>query len=237
MATRIIKSAVFETRAGRDSAFNFTNIEEASQRIIDETDRQVKDMMGRANLNREEMYRQAVEQGQEAGYQVGFKAGQEEGARQALEEGRRSVAQDTASARATVDAISRVLSSRRLQLEEHGVREVVSLALAMAEQVVRREIRSWPEAVLPQVEAALALVLEASECEVAVHPADQALVEQYLPEWSARYKKIRGLTVVSDPAAARAGCQVRFRDGQVNMQLATKLEQLKRSLLGEGEGA
>ena len=104
-----------------------------------------------------------------------------------------------------LDALVRALDSSLGTLQQRMAKELLQLACDIARQVVRRELASDPQALLPVVREALdMLVNEGRPATVRLNPADWAVLEQPLRAEFAQGK----VQWQPDPAVAAGDCQV-----------------------------
>ena len=146
------------------------------------------------------------------GYEDGFARGYEEGLRAA--EGEMS-----ASVRA-IAALTESLRAPVAKLEEHVDDELVRLTLAIARQVIRRELRSDPDqiaAVVKEARSSLASVQGAVR--IALHPDDAPLVRRMFSDDEA----LTGVQVVEDPVISRGGCTVTTDTAFVDATVETRV--------------
>ncbi len=116
----------------------------------------------------------------------------------------------------TLNALSRPFDELEHQVEE----ELLALVQAVAQQLVRRELKSDPGEVVGLVRAALtALPTSSRDVVVRLHPDDAQLVKDLLkPDanqtpWS----------IQADPLLERGNCQVNSENSQIDGRLETRL--------------
>jgi flagellar assembly protein FliH len=124
---------------------------------------------------------------------------------------------------ATIDEIA----SLRQGLMHRAERDLVRLAVAMAERIVRREIDLDRELLVVMARVAIDRLGETAVASVHLHPADyQAATNgQPLPAGSVQ--------VVADPAVPRGGCVVRSSFGTIDAGIDSQVRELSRALLGD----
>jgi flagellar assembly protein FliH len=104
-----------------------------------------------------------------------------------------------------LDALVRTLDASLGALQQRMAKELLQLACDIARQVVRRELASNPQALLPVVREALdMLVNEGRPATVRLNPADWAALEQPLHAEFAQGK----VQWQPDPSVAPGDCQV-----------------------------
>lgn len=120
------------------------------------------------------------------------------------------------------------------QLDHEVERELLTLAMALARQIVRRELKTDPTQIIGIIrEAIAALPVAAREVRVHLHPEDAAVVRENL----APTESERAWTMVEDPVMARGGCQVTTTTSRVDARLETRLGSILSELLGTERGA
>ncbi len=149
----------------------------------------------------------------------------EEGYAQGREEGRA----ETAARGARLDALLGVLARPFEELDEQVEQELVRLALAIAQQLVRREIKADPGQIVAIVRDALAaLPVSARGVRLHLHPEDAQLVREVLSLGDARHP----WQIVEDPVLARGGCRVVSESSRIDASLEARLAALAAAVLG-----
>jgi flagellar assembly protein FliH len=114
-------------------------------------------------------------------------------------------------------------------LDEEVERELLTLAMALARQIVRRELKTDPTQIIGIIREAIgALPVAAREVRVHLHPEDAAVVREHL----APTISDRAWTIVEDPVMARGGCQVTSATSRVDARLETRLGAILSELMG-----
>jgi flagellar assembly protein FliH len=148
---------------------------------------------------------------------------------QGLAEGREA---GRAEVRAQVERLSGMfydLAKPFEVLDAKVERELLTLAMALARQIVRRELKTDPTQIIGIIrEAIAALPVAARDVRVHLHPEDAAVVRQHL----APTENERAWVMVEDPVMARGGCQVSTSTSRIDMRLETRLGAILSELLG-----
>lgn len=161
----------------------------------------------------------------------GYAAGFAQGEAQATEEGNRRL--DDFVQNQGVEAARHLatmvvgLDARLRQAEQDIARQVLALACELARQVVRRELASDPEAVLPVVREALGmLVMDGKPAVVKLHAEDLALLQAPLKaEFPAPT-----LHWVADAAIARGDCLVESGGSVIDGSIARRWDRAVANL-------
>jgi flagellar assembly protein FliH len=115
------------------------------------------------------------------------------------------------------------------EVDETVQRELVTLAMALARQIVRRELRQDPTQIIGIVREAIGqLPVAARDVRVQLHPLDAAIVREHL----APVENERAWTLVEDPMMMRGGCQVLSASSRIDVRLEKRLGALLSELMG-----
>lgn len=114
-------------------------------------------------------------------------------------------------------------------LDAEVERELLTLAMALARQIVRRELKTDPTQIIAIIRDAIAaLPVAAREVRVHLHPEDAAVMRQNL----APTESERAWTLIEDPVMARGGCQIKTATSRIDARLETRLASILSELMG-----
>ena len=184
-------------------------------------------MMQEARRRARELAEQARREGFEAGWQEGYarglQAGQEEvrAAASALLERLQAVVED--ACRMRDETVSR------------AEKDLVALALAVAEKVVRRQVEQGPQVTLEVLRS----VLQSRpfgdgqwRVRVRVNPREWEWLSRNWPSPAAAQRPVQ-VEWVADPAVEPGGCMVDSDLGTVDATLSTRLAAVRAALEGD----
>ncbi len=118
------------------------------------------------------------------------------------------------------------------QLDETVEGELVLLATKVAQQLIRRELRTDPQLVIDTVhEAVAALSDSASQIEVQLHPEDAVLMRIAIPD-----EEERGWRIIENAQLSRGDCRVASSEATVDATLTARLDSICDALLHAGVG-
>ena len=107
----------------------------------------------------------------------------------------------------------------------------VQLALAIARRVVYRVVHKDPLIVADQLADALAMVAKTSEVEVVIHPDQEVLVREVLPDICATLQQVDAVSLTVDSALTPGGCLVRTRGGAIDGTIETQIDRIIDELI------
>lgn len=169
---------------------------------------------------------QALEQ---KAYQEAYAAGHAEGFAAARAETEAQLGELKAQVQrmgAIFDQLARPLENLDAQVEQ----QLVNLALAIAKQLLRRELKTDPAQVIAVVRETVGLLPAAArEVRVHLHPEDAAVVREKLATPSAD----RAWSIVEDPVMTRGGCRVTTDTAQIDARLETRIGGVISAILGD----
>ena len=158
---------------------------------------------------------------------------QAEAYREAFQQGQREgIAAGREQVRAQVERFDQLLTDLArpfAEIDETVQGELVSLAMALARQIVRRELRQDPTQIIGIVREAIGqLPVAARDVRVQLHPEDAAIVREHL----APAEHERAWALVEDPMMMRGGCQVMSASSRIDVRLDKRLGALLSELMG-----
>ena len=166
----------------------------------------------------------ARKQGATEGYQNGYRDGLV-----ALESFKQSVASQNAG---QVNALLQGMDDAISRLQPALAQTVSSVALALAEQVLRSELTLRPQAVASVATQALQeVLLSARHITMYLHPQDLALVEQGAKDTL----QTRGARLQARASLARGDCVIESDLGRIDARVATRWAQATASLLAAAQ--
>jgi flagellar assembly protein FliH len=151
-----------------------------------------------------------------------FAKGYADGERAAQAEAAHQLEITTRQLSSTIDEIAAL----RLGVMRRAERELIHLALAMAQRIVRRELSLDPDLVLVIARVAVDSLGERATAVVRLNPVDHAVL-------SAGALEANGtLELVADPDVPRGGCRIQSAFGEIDAGIDAQIRELSRELLG-----
>ena len=174
-----------------------------------------------------------LEEIERTAYQEAFTAGKEQGLAAARAETQQALDQlkaQVAQLESMFTTLARPLQDMDAQVEQ----QLVNLALIVARQLVRRELRMDPAQVIAVIRESVGLLPAAArDVRVHLHPQDAAVVRERLATPGAE----RAWTIVEDPVMMRGGCRVTTDTAQIDARLETRIGTVISTVLGDERGA
>lgn len=166
-------------------------------------------------------YQQGHELGQKEGYQVGFeqglRAGEEQGRQQAL-----------AQEQPIIETWQKLLSEFNYSIDSFDTvitTKLLQIALTAAKQVLGQSTICDGTALLEEISHLLQQKpIFSGQPELHVNPAHIELIEQHLGS----LLSLNGWRLVADPKLHLGGCRVVAEDGETDMTVATRWQELCR---------
>ena len=134
-----------------------------------------------------------------------------------------------ATSRALAKALEDV-SRLRESLAQSGSQDMLRLVMAVAEQVIRREVAVDPNLVLSIIENALQASVRSDSYRISINPADLEVVNAQKPLFLASISGLRNLSIDADAAISRGGCRVDSELGDVDATIESQLAAIRQAL-------
>lgn len=180
---------------------------------------------------RETGLQQGQQQGQQQGYQTGLREGRLRGYDEGHAEGLAQVQADNLALQQeltqTLTQLGQQFSQELTQAREAVARQLLELALDMAQAMLCQTLEVQPERLLGVIEQALQeLPLVRPPAVLRLHPQDLELVK------AVRGSELQaaGWRLQADVQLARGGCQIETGDQQIDASLPARWRRLQQSL-------
>jgi len=157
--------------------------------------------------------------------QDAFEQGFNQGYREGLEQGQHEINEHIKY----LQSLMATLAMPLLDLDKQVVDELVDLSMAVARQLIRRELKISPGEVVAVVKESLSLLpVTAGDVRLELHPEDAALVRNALlgsdaePPWQ----------IVEDPVLSRGGCRVSTNTSRIDATVENRINAAIAAVMG-----
>lgn len=157
------------------------------------------------------------------------KQAHQEGFQHGLKDGREAGLQELKKYTQMLQIQLQGLDAPFQQLDESVEQQLAELAMLVARQLVRRELKTEPEQVISAVREALAqLPVAARNVQLAVHPEDAALIREALSIG----EEHQPFKLIDDPVQTRGGCKIVTDNSQIDASVESRLNAVIAKVLG-----
>lgn len=174
---------------------------------------------------RKDGYQQGLAEGRAQGHAQGLAEGRAAGHAEGEAQGRGAMREAAARFEALIDLLDEPLTHMDAKVED----ELVALAIAIAKQLIRRELRTDPGQIVATVREAVAILpSSARRVTLHLHPEDAALMRSALAldEAGSRWR------LQENPLMSRGGCRVTTETSSIDASVETRLAATIARLLG-----
>jgi flagellar assembly protein FliH len=116
------------------------------------------------------------------------------------------------------------------ELLDRWEQSAVSVATAIAERIIRRELARDPQISLDLIREALRLAAGASEITLLVSPTDHHNLGTQIQLLAASLARLAPSSVMADPNIEPGGCRVLTKFGEIDQQIKSQLDRIEREL-------
>ena len=113
-------------------------------------------------------------------------------------------------------------------------RDVLRLAIQIAERVIKTKIETDPKIASSQVESVLGMILRPSKLTIAINPEDEAVLREAMPSMMGRFSAAAHMELAMDPGLPRGSCVARTSGGEIDASIWTQLDRVAETLLYGG---
>lgn len=157
--------------------------------------------------------------------QEAYREAHAQGLKEGIAAGQAQVRQQVERLTAMIHDLARPFEQLDAQVEQ----ELLALAMALARQIIRRELKTDPTHVIGIIRDAIkALPVTSRDVRVYLHPEDAAVVRTHL----APTESERAWQILEDPVMTRGGCQIVSASSRVDARLETRLSAMLAELMG-----
>ena len=128
------------------------------------------------------------------------------------------------------DALAEAWSRRDAFLLRNEA-ELVRLAVAIAEKVVRRSVEADSDVVVQAVKEALKSVRGEKRITIKVNPSEEDVLREQVSSLRLLGSEVGDLVIVGNPAIAAGGCIVESELGVIDAQIDTQLASIEKALM------
>jgi flagellar assembly protein FliH len=214
MAT-ILRSAD-ATHGPHAMALNFDDLEVEAGQFVAEAKAKAEEIIAEAQEQADVIRQQAAEQGAQA-------------AVHAVEQ---MVAQQLAPALEALQQAGNDVQRARQAWISHWESAAVHLASAIAERIIRGELRRQPEITLRLIREALELASGSSNVRLHLNPDDHTALGTQVRSLIDAMSGLGGVEITADATISQGGCRVETRFGTIDQQLESQLRRIEEELIG-----
>lgn len=200
------------------AAFNFDDLTRKANVYLESVRQAAAKIVAKATEEAAQLRKQAEAEGREAA------------ARQAEKAVEAKVALKLKTALPALETAAQSVRQSKDEWEQATAAMTLKLALAIAERIVRRELRTQPDVTLGWVREALELAGDSDHIAVHLSPQDFQALGEHVREVGARLGKLARADVVADPQVSPGGCVVHTRFGVIDQRLETQLARFEQEL-------
>jgi len=110
-------------------------------------------------------------------------------------------------------------------------RHAIQLSIAIAERVIRRELKSTPEIPLGLVRESLSLAICSQRVRILLHPQDHAALGSQVAKLATEIARLAKTEIIADASIELGGCRVETDQGVIDQQISAQLARVEQELI------
>ena len=200
--------------------FNLEDISASASQYLDTVRKQVAQIIAQAQQQSQHIAAQACERGRQAAREAAEKA--------ALDELKAKWQTLAPALQQAIDDMARLRSSWLRDWEQ----QVIHLAVAIAERLVRGELSRRPDIPHQWIREVLELASSSHTLTLRLNPADHATLGSLRDMLASEFGNLSPTSILADPQVEPGGCRVDTQFGYIDQQLSTQLARIEEELTG-----
>jgi flagellar assembly protein FliH len=221
MATIIRKDGTRQPPTGRPAqpvAFSFADMRGQADDYVETVRNEAAKIVQQAHRDAEKIRRDAEIAGRKAA---------EAAAERVLDE---KVAKRMATLIPALEQIVQQINDARGELLSYWEQSALRVSTAIAERIIRRELRHDPQIALDTIADALRLSAGAADVTLRISPTDYANLGPQIERLAATLNQLSPSQIVADKAISAGGCRIDTRYGAVDHQIEAQLKRIEEDL-------
>ncbi|KAA0216645.1 MAG: hypothetical protein DYG94_08975 [Leptolyngbya sp. PLA3] len=230
----LIRRADAELIARDAVVLDLGRVEQQRDALVADARAKAAQIVEEARRERENLIKDAASAGRKTGMEEGLRKGLEQGRTEGREEAIREF-RDSLNLvmQAWTEALEQFAARRESMLLD-ARRDVVHLACQIASRATGRLVQTDPSLVEHAMAEVLSLVAGPTRLRVRIHPEDEPILHDALPQLLQRMETQFDVELIRDEQCSRGSCiAITERQGLVDASVNTRLDRLVASILGE----
>jgi flagellar biosynthesis/type III secretory pathway protein FliH len=220
-----------EDQTSASVAFNFEDVSVRCEEYKTQVKEECRQLVLKTQRQADEIRWRAESKGQSQGYRDGLSRAETEIAEQGRQIANKLVEERLSTVVPAVSEMLGELICARNQCRLDWETELVGVAVAIAEKIIRTSLQLQPDLTVGVVEQAVELAMGSTSLQIQLHPSDlESLGDRIrgVVQDSSRGVEVK---LVPDAGVSPGGCLIATDRGQIDGQLETMLERISSELL------
>jgi len=198
--------------------FNFHDFSTRADEYLREVQQRAEQILEQANVQAEQIRQRAEHDGRQA-------------AMRATEEMvKNQVEAQLATLKPALERAVESLRQAKHEWLEHWERNVIGLATAIAERVIRQEVEQSPEITIELIRESLQLAAGGSSLTVRLNPVDYEALGPGIEHLMTEFNGLAPTEIIADAETEPGGCRVYTEFGSIDQQISTQLARIEEEL-------
>jgi flagellar assembly protein FliH len=221
MATIIRKDGTRQSPTSRPVqpvAFSFADMRGQADNYLETVRSEAAKIVQQAHRDAEKIRRDAEVAGRKAA---------EAAVERVLDE---KVAKRMATLIPTLEQLVLQINEAKGDMQSHWEHSALKVSTAIAERIIRRELKCDPQITLDSIAEALRLAAGSAEITLRINPTDYENLGSQVERLAATLCQLSPSQIVADEAISVGGCRVETRFGEVDQQIEAQLRRIEEDL-------
>ncbi len=227
----VIKASQISAGTGEAAVFNLEDFVLEGRQLIEAAQAKADKILEEARAEAERLKQNGRQQGHDEGFGQGLEEGRAQGHAEALEQAKAEFEARHVQMASACESLFREVDRRKRELLVASHRDLIVLAIAIAERVTKRVGLVDRQTVTENLSGVIDLVGQASDLVVEVNPMDAETLERFAPDLVARRNELQHVEVLANESVEPGGCLLRTRGGLVDATLQAQVDRIAKELV------
>ncbi len=221
MATIIRKDGARQSnsrRAAQPVAFSFADMRGQADDYLETVRHEAAKIVQQAHRQAEQIRRDAEVAGREAA---------EAAVERILDE---KVAKRMATLIPALEQLVLQINDAKAELQTHWERSALKVSTAIAQRIIRRELKHDPQIALDAIAEALRLAAGSAEITLRINPTDYENLGPQIERLAETLCQLSPTKIVADIEISAGGCRVETKFGEIDQQIESQLKRIEEDL-------
>ncbi|MCI0333739.1 MAG: hypothetical protein L0228_11020 [Planctomycetes bacterium] len=222
MATIIRKDGARQTTVGRAAqpvAFSFADMRGQADDYLETVRHEAAKIVQLAHRQAEQIRREAEVAGRKAA---------EAAVERVLDE---KVEKRMTTLIPALEQLVQQINDAKGELQTHWERSALKVSTAIAERIIRRELKHDPQITLEAIAEALRLAAGSAEITLRINPTDYENLGPQIERLAATLCQLSPSHIVADAEISAGGCRVETKFGEIDGQIEAQLRRIEEDLV------
>lgn len=134
----------------------------------------------------------------------------------------------------TINQFSNLIDNIKQEFDEYKKnldRYIISLSIAIAEKIIKREVRIDSDIVIMQVKEAIGKIIGVDSITIVINPKDEEILRKYKDEITNKFDSLKEINIQTNELIEQGSCKIESQLGNIDARFESQLKIIEETLL------